>query len=178
VKLVDAGVIAAIIGAISAVAVAIVTAILGLHTYPRQKAVDRSEELRKERGKAYAEYLSAYAEAERWRGVAGKEKEYGEALLAYSKKYGALFNVAVDSVLLPTTRFHEFVMVEDNSTLSYEEWVTEWKRRYAEMLVAMRTDAFVDTTEISEEALAERLPWYFDWDVAAKSQEEMPTKSP
>jgi hypothetical protein len=46
------------------------------------------------------------------------------------------------------------------------------------MLVAMRTDAFVDTTEISEEALAERLPWYFDWDVTAKSQEEMPTKSP
>jgi hypothetical protein len=40
---VDAGVIVAIIGATSAVAVAIVTAILGLHTYPRQKAVDRRQ---------------------------------------------------------------------------------------------------------------------------------------
>jgi hypothetical protein len=178
VKFVDAGVIAAIIGAISAVAVAIVTAILGLHTYPRQKAVDRREELRKERGKAYADYLSTYAETERWRGVTEKEKEYGEALLAYSKKYGALFNVADDSVLLPTTRFHEFVMVEDNSNWSYEEWVTEWKHRYAAMLVAMRRDAFIDTTELSEEALAERLPWYFDWDVKAKSQEELPTKAP
>jgi hypothetical protein len=52
------------------------------------------------------------------------------------------------------------------------------KRRYAAMLVAMRRDAFVDTTEISEGALAERLPRYFEWDVKAKSQEEVPTKSP
>jgi hypothetical protein len=46
------------------------------------------------------------------------------------------------------------------------------------MLVEMRRDAFVQTTAISEEELAERLPWVFDWDIGAKSHEEIPTESP
>jgi hypothetical protein len=136
VKVVDAGVIAAIIGAISAVAVAVLTALFGLRAYRNQKAidreeyrtqkaVDREEELRKERAKAYAAYLFAYAETERWRGVKGKEKEFGEALLSYSKNYSALFNVAEDSVINPTSSFHEFVFVEHNSDWDYYRWVTE-----------------------------------------------------
>ena len=72
----DTGVIVAIISAASAVVVAVITALLGLRSYRRQKAVDREEELRKERAKAYSAYLSAYAETERWKGVDGKEKEY------------------------------------------------------------------------------------------------------
>jgi hypothetical protein len=167
-----------VIGAISAIAVAVVTAMVGLRTYPRQKAVDREEELRKARSKAYEAYLSTYAETERWRGVTGKEKEFGEALLSYSKNYSALFNVAEDSVIRPTSSFHEFVFVENNSDWDYYRWVTEWKRRHAAMLVAMRRDAFVQTTAISEEELAERLPWVFDWDIGAKSHEEIPTEPP
>jgi hypothetical protein len=176
-KLVDAGVIIAIISAASAVSVAAVTALFGLSSYRRQKAVDRSEELRKERSKAYSAYLSAYAETERWRGVSGKEKEFGEALLKYSKCYSALFNVAVDSVIRPTSSFHEFVFVESYGDWPWEKWLAEWKLRHAAMLVAMRTDAFVQVSDLAAEELAERLPWYTDWNIAEKSQQEIPTGS-
>ena len=47
-------------------------------------------------------------------------------------------------------------------------------RRYAKMLLLMRKDAFVAETAMSEDELAKRLPWYFDWDIKAKSQEEVP----
>ena len=91
---------------------AAVTALFGLHSYRNQKKVNREEELWKERVKAYSAYLSAYAETERWRGVDGKEKEFGEALLKYSKADSALFNVVVDDVIIPTSRFHEDVFAE------------------------------------------------------------------
>jgi hypothetical protein len=174
---VNTGVIVAIISAASAVLVAITTALLGLRSYRRQKAVDREEELRKERAKAYAAYLSTYTETERWRGVGGKEIEFGEALLNYSQNYSALFNVAVDRVIRPTSRFHEFVFVESHGDWTWNKWLAEWKLRYAAMLVAMREDAFVQTTDIAADELAERLPWYTDWDIAEKSQQEIPTGS-
>jgi hypothetical protein len=173
----DAGVIVAIISAASAVIVAVITALLGLRSYRRQKVVDREEELRKERAKAYSAYLSAYAETERWRGVGGKEKEFGEALLNYSQHYSALFNIAVDDVIRPTSSFHEFVFVERYGDWVWEEWLAEWKLRHAAMLVAMREDAFVQETDIAADELAERLPWYTDWDIAEKSQQEIPTGS-
>ena len=173
----DAGVIVAIISAASAVGVAALTALLGLLSYRRQKSVDREDELRKERSKAYSAYLSAYAETERWRGVDGKEKEFGEALLAYSKQYSALFNIAVDSVIRPTSSFHEFVFVESHGDWAWEKWLAEWKLRHAAMLVAMREDAFVQTTDLAAGELAERLPWYTDWNIAEKSQQEIPTSS-
>lgn len=170
----DAGVTVAIITAASAVAVAAVTALFGLFSYRRQKAVDREEELRKERSKAYSAYLSAYAETERWRGVGGREKEFGEALLSYSKTYSALFNIAVDSVIRPTSSFHEFVFVERHSDQTREEWLAEWKLRHASMLVAMRKDAFVQASDLAAEELAGRLPWYTDWNIAEKWQQEIP----
>jgi hypothetical protein len=64
VKVVDAGIVAALIGAVAAIAVVLVTAVVGLRTYPRQKEVERREELRKGRGTAYGEYLAAYADVE------------------------------------------------------------------------------------------------------------------
>lgn len=191
----DPAVVAAIIGAVSAVAVVVVGAFLGLRSYRQQKqvdrdqyreqkevdrqeyreqkAVDRAEELRKERAKAYATYLSGYAEMERWRGVAGKEKEFAEALLAYSKNYSALFNVAEDNVLIPTSEFHEFALVQTNPGWDYDRWLEEWRRRYAKMLLLMRKDAFVAETAIFEDELAKRLPWDYDWDMREKSQEQV-----
>jgi hypothetical protein len=174
---VDAGVIVAIISAASAVIVAVITALLGLRSYRRQKAVDREEELRKERAKAYSAYLSAHAETERWRGVDGKEKEFGEALLNYSQNYSALFNIAVDDVIRPTSSFHQFVFVESHGDWTWEDWLAEWKLRHAAMLVAMRKDAFVQETDIAANELAGRLPWYTDWNIAEKSQQEIPTGS-
>jgi hypothetical protein len=134
--------------------------------------------LRKERAKAYSAYLSAYAETERWRGVGEKEKEFGEALLNYSQNYSALFNIAVDNVIRPTSSFHEFVFVERHGDGVWETWLAEWKLRHAAMLVAMREDAFVQETDIAANELAERLPWYTDWNISEKSQQEIPTGSP
>ncbi len=174
----DAGVIVAIISAASAVAVAVLTALFGLRSYRNQKDVDREEELRKERAKAYAAYLSTYAETERWRSIPKKQEEFGKALLTYSQNYSALFNIAGDKVIRPTSSFHEFVFVERHGDWAYDRWLAQWKLRHAAMLVAMREDAFVQETDIAAEELAERLPWYTDWDIAEKSQQEIPTGSP
>ena len=46
-------------------------------------------------------------ERRRW-----KRKEFVEALLKYSKADSALFNVVVDDVIIPTSRFHEDVFAE------------------------------------------------------------------
>ena len=81
----DAAIVVAIIGAASDLAVAAVAALLSLISFRSQKDFDRKEESRAGRAKAYSEFLSAYAETERWRGVAGKEKEFGGALLDYSR---------------------------------------------------------------------------------------------
>jgi hypothetical protein len=167
---VDAGIVAAFIGAVAAIAVVVVTAVFGLYTYPRQKAVDRKEDLRKGREKAYAEYLAAYAEAERWNGVAGKEKEFDKALRTYSQKYSTLFNLADNNVLKPTSEFHEFLYT-DTSNLPPDEWAQEWIRLYTEVLIQMRKDAFVGESTVSKEEIAKRLPWYFEWQPETKAQE-------
>ena len=182
VKVVDAGVIVAIISAASAIVVAALTALFSLRSYRNQKVVDREEELRKDRAKAYLGYLSAYAETEKWRGGGGvakegKEKEFGESLLNYNKSYSALFNIAVDPVIRPTCSFHEYVFVESHGDLPWEEWLGEWKHRHAAMLVAMRQDAFVQGTDITAEELAERLPWYRYAKITQYSQQEIPSGS-
>jgi hypothetical protein len=176
VKVVDAGIVAALIGAVAAIAVVVVTAILGLITYPRQKEIDRREELRKGRGTAYGDYLAAYADVERWNGVPEKEKQFAEAFVKYSQKYSALFNVADNNVLGPTTAFHTFRWIEDTSGLpkDKDEWEAEWRRLYAKMLFEMRADAFVDRSTLSEDEIAKSLPWYFEWRAEEKALERVP----
>jgi hypothetical protein len=177
VKVVDAGIVAALIGAVAAIAVVVVTAILGLRIYPRQKEVDRREELRKGRGTAYGDYLAAYADVERWNGVPTKEGQFAEALVKYSQKYSALFNVADNNVLGPTTEFHTFRWIANTSDLPKDKWEAEWRRMYAKMLFEMRADAFVDRSTLSEDEIAKSLPWYFEWQAEEKAQERVPSST-
>lgn len=172
----------ALIGVAGGVLVAAFTARFGLRNYQQQKKFDRDTELRKERGTAYNNYLNAYTEAQRWRGVVGKEEKFTEALQAYSRAYNALFPIAKSEVLIAITEFHEHTWLEgDNSfkkvawlepSLSqknWKEWVATWKRLYASMILEIRRDAF-DASGLSVASLSERLPWYFDWGADQKAQ--------
>jgi hypothetical protein len=171
---VDAGIIAALIGGVAAIGAVVVTAVLGLITYPRQKKFDRREELRKGRGTAYGEFLAAYADVERWNGVPQKKKDFAEAFVKYSQKYSALFNVADNNVLEPTTKFHTFRWITDPSSLPSDQWEAKWRELYAKMLFEMRADAFVDQNTLSEDKIAKSLPWYFEWQAEEKALEKVP----
>lgn len=164
------GIVTALIGAGSALVVAVLGGIFGFITYPRQKAVDRKEELRKERAKAYAEVLAAYAETERWYGVKGQEDIFAEAFLKYSQAYSALFNVADNKVLNPATKFHEFVWVRAPADLDDKQWEEKWRSLYAAMLVEMRDDAFIGQNNVKVNDIVQRLPWYFDWHTEQKAR--------
>jgi hypothetical protein len=174
----DAGIISAIVGGISglggAVLTALVTALLGLKTYRKQKQVDRDEELRRERAKAYTAYLSAYAKTERWRGVEGREKEFADALLRYSSSYSAVLNIGSNRVFETIARFHNFVFLEDNSDWDFTRWRTEYKLRYAAVLLEIR-NAIVEDYDISAEEIAGSLPWDIQWNISEKSHSEVPT---
>jgi hypothetical protein len=162
-------IVAALIAAVAGLGAVGLTAFLGLLTYPKQKEIDRREDLRKERAKAYAEYLAAYAEAARLNGVKGKEEEFAKAQVNYNQKYSALFNLADNNVLTPTTAFHNF-LYEETSNLPPEDWAREWITRYTEMLVQMREDAFVGESTVTENEIANSLPWYFEWQPGTPDQ--------
>jgi hypothetical protein len=163
-------IVSALIAAVAGLGAVGLTAFLGLLTYPKQKDIDRKEDLRKGREKAYAEYLAAYAEVQRFRGVPGKDEDFAKAQVKYSQTYSALFNLADNNVLRPTSEFHEFLYA-DTSDLPPERWAREWIRLYTEMLVQMREDAFVGESTVTEQEIASRLPWYFDWPAETNAQE-------
>jgi hypothetical protein len=172
---VDPSQIVAIVTAIIAGGAAVVAAVIGgifsFRTYPNQKKADREEEERKARATAYSGLLVAYAETERWYGVSGQEDKFAEAFLKYSQAYSALFNVANNNVINPTSRFHEFVWVRTpNGQLSNADWETQWRNLYATMLVAMRNDAFVGQNDVGVDDILQRLPWYFQWNAEDKAQ--------
>jgi hypothetical protein len=174
--------IVALIGVAGGVLVAAFTARFGLKNYQQQKKFDRDTELRRERGTAYNNYLNAYTEAQRWRGVEGKEEKFTEVLQAYSQAYNALFPIAKSEVLLAITKFHEHTWLEGDNSFKevawlepslaqkkWDKWVTTWKQLYASMILEIRIDAF-DASGLSVASLAERLPWYFDWGADQKAQ--------
>jgi hypothetical protein len=179
VRIVDAGVVAAIIGAISALAVVVLTAYLSLRSYPKQKKIDREEyrnqkdvdrehyadqkridreiELRDSRMKAYERYLKAFrgdTSLYDFGHVPAKDspvkiKAVNEYWLAYSN----LFQIAPDSVLLAVTEFHKLAWMEDTE-LRAEEFDREFKRLYARMIIEMRKDSFnkteFETTDLEQ----------------------------
>jgi hypothetical protein len=170
----DAGVIAAIIGAVSAVGVAVVTALFGIVTYRQQKRVDRESyvdqkvtdrkvELRNRRMKEYERYLTAY------RGFsslydfdpppAENDEERIKAINEYWLAYSSLFQLASDSVLLAVTAFHKLAWMGDTD-LTGEAYDQEFKHLYAAMIIEMRKDAF-EQTELHMKLVEERLPFNF-----------------
>ena len=160
---------ASVIAAGAAIVVAFVGGIFSLISYPRQKKFDRKLEQRKDRAQAYSTLLVAYAETERWYGVPEQETKFAEAFLKYSQAYSALFNVADNNVIDPTSAFHEFVWVRASSELSDEEWKAKWRELYAKMLVRMRNDAFVENNNVTVDNIEHRLPWYFNWQTEKKA---------
>jgi hypothetical protein len=174
IKVVDPGVIAAIIGALSAAAVVVLTAHFGLRSYTKQKSVDRENyaaekeidrenELRNQRRKEYERYLTAY------RGVASlydfdpppadnsevRIKAVHEYWLAYSK----LFNIASDPVLLAVTEYHKFEYMQDHD-LTGDAYEEKFKQLYATMIIEMRKDT-TEETELQQDLIEERLPFNF-----------------
>jgi len=163
-----------IIGGGAAIIAAILAGIFGLRTYPSQKRLDLKEQRRKDRETAYSNLLTAYAETERWYGVQGQESKFAEAFLKYSQAYSALFNVADNNVLTPASEFHGFVWVRTpKQRMSDADWAAGWRERYAKMLFEMRADAFVSDSDVTEDDIRERLPWYVSWDTEEKAQQRL-----
>jgi len=183
---VDAGIIAAIIGLISALLVVGLGAVFSLITYPRQKQVDRDNysfekkteretELRTRRMKEYERYLKAYrtyqALYDFGRSPADDSKEIIAAVNEYWFSYSNLFHIASDRVLEAASDFHKYAWIEDPSVT--DETVERFKELYAEMIVRMRTDVS-ESTNFSNEQLQDRLPFNFS---PAKPQEPEPAGS-
>ena len=103
-----------------------------------------------------------------------KKKDFAEAFVKYSQKYSALFNVADNNVLEPTTKFHTFRWVTDPSSLPTDKWEAKWRELYAKMLFEMRADAFVDRSTLTEDKIKKSLPWYFEWQAEEKALEKVP----
>jgi len=176
VKIVDPGVIAAIIAAISAVVGIALTAYLSLRSYRAQKRMDlknyadqketdRQIDLRNLRMKAYERYLKAF------RGETSlydfgrmpamdspvKIKAVNEYWLAYSN----LFQIASDPVLLAVTDFHKLAWMWDDTDLKKgEDFEQGFRRLYAEMIIRMRQDAF-EGTKLEPDLVKKRLPFAF-----------------
>ena len=173
-KIVDPGVIAAIIAAISAVVGIALTAYLSLRSYREQKRMDlknyadqketdRKIDLRNLRMKAYERYLKAF------RGDTSlydfgrmpamdspvKMKAVNEYWLAYSN----LFQIASDPVLLAVTDFHKLAWMWDTN-LEGEDFEQEFRSLYATMIILMRQDAF-EGTELAQDLVEKRLPFAF-----------------
>lgn len=145
----DPGIIAAIIGLISALLVVGLTAAFTLFTYPRQKHHDRENynyekktereaELRTRRMKEYERYLTAYrsywALFDFGRSPAEDSKEHVAAANEYWLSYSNLFHIASDPVLRATSDFHQTGWIEDID-MSEEDQKQRFKRLYAEMII-------------------------------------------
>jgi hypothetical protein len=154
---------------VSAVFLALLTALLGIVSYVYQKRTERKVELRNRRVKEYDRYLTAY------RGYTSlydfspppaedspeKIKVVNEYWLAYSN----LFNIASDRVLLAASAFHKLAWMDvTEKNLADEEtekaFNEEFKDLYTTMIMKMRHD-FSEKTELDEDTIAERLPFNF-----------------
>lgn len=159
----DAGVVAAIVGAGSAVTVAIVAALFGLNSYRNQKQIDRTVDLRNRRMKEYERYLTAFR---RYSSLydfdpppAENDKDRIKAVNGYWLAYSNLFQIASDSVLLAVTDFHKLAWMGDTD-LPEEAFDREFQRLYATIIIEMRKDAF-EETELQTELVEQRLPFDF-----------------
>jgi hypothetical protein len=195
---VDAGIVAASIGAISAVGGVVLTAYLSLRSYRQQKnvdhenyaaqkAIDRQEyaaqketdreiELRNLRMKEYERYLTAF------RGVtslydfdpppAENSKERIAAVNELRFAYSNLFQIASDPVLTAVTAFHKLAWNYETD-LKGEAFNQEWRHLYANMIVEMRRDAFAKT-QLRNEVVEQNVP--FDLSTPATDEQTVESR--
>src|SRR5215211_1733407 len=138
---------------ITTVAVAFVTAVLGIASYVYQKHTDRKVELRNRRMQEYEHYLTAYRKFISLYDFdpvpADNSEDVIKAINEYWLAYSNLFHVASDSVLLAVADFHKLGWMGDTD-LTGEAYDQEFKDLYATMIIEMRKDAF-EKTELQKE---------------------------
>ena len=148
---------------IATVAVAIVTAVLGIINYWYQKRTDRKVELRSRRMKEYERYLTAYRGFQSFYDFdpasAEKDEDRIKAINEYGLAYSNFFYIASDSVLLAVADFHKLAWLRDTD-LTGEAYEQEFKDLYATMIIEMRKDAF-ERTELQKEKVKQCLPFSF-----------------
>jgi hypothetical protein len=130
--------------------------------YKDQKETDRQDANTKARAKIYKKYLTAYASVMAWP-EDGDPADYAKRYEQYYDAYHDLFQVAEDDVFEATTAFHQIAWREGIVSVPAEEeesYKEKWKKAYAQMLIAMRADAF-EKTDLPVEEIAQRLPWYW-----------------
>jgi hypothetical protein len=181
---VDPGVIAAIIGAISAVVVAVLTAYFSLRSYPQQKRVDRENyaaeketdrkiELRNQRMKDYERFITDYHQLASLYDYDPLPTGSSEAIIKAESElwvsYSNLFQTASDPVLRAASDFYKFSLKADRTN---EEHFRQFSALYAKMIMAMRDDVS-EKTEMKLEEMQRRVPFEF---AAKQRTESEPTK--
>src|SRR5215211_5730048 len=148
---------------ITTVAVAFVTAVLGIASYVYQKHTDRKVELRNRRMQEYEHYLTAYRKFISLYDFdpvpADNDEDRIKAINEYWLAYSNLFHIASDPVLLAVADFHKLAWMEDTN-LTGEAYDQEFKDLYATMIIEMRKDAF-EKTDLQKEKVEQRLPFNF-----------------
>ena len=159
------------------IAVALFTAIFGIYSYSKQKAVDRENyvaqketdrkiELRNRRMQEYERYLTAYRKYSSLYDFdpppAENSEDRKKAVNEYWLAYSNLFHIASDSVLLAVSEFHNWAWIEDPDITN--ETVEKFKALYAEMIIEMRKDVS-ERTKLSRDVVQDRLPFNFSPEV-------------
>src|SRR5215211_3542124 len=147
---------------ITTVAVAFVTAVLGIASYVYQKHTDRKVELRNRRMQEYEHYLTAYRKFISLYDFdpvpADNSEDVIKAINEYWLAYSNLFHIASDSVLLAVSEFHNWAWIE-NPELT-DETVGRFNTLYAQIIIEMRKDVS-EKTELSKDVVESRLPFNF-----------------
>jgi hypothetical protein len=140
--------IVALVAFAGTILAASITANRGLRNYREQKDADREYDLIKRRQQEYERYLTAFGRAGRWKGNNPQKHEEAEA--EYHEAHDNLLLIGSDGVIIAANAFHSQYVSRDP-----REW-RETKRRYADLVIAMRKDGF-EETELTNEEISENI---------------------
>ena len=140
---------------ITAVVVAVVTALLGMASYLYQKRTDRQVELSKQQREAYQRYMQSYYD---WTLTKEGTREDEEAKNKYRKAYFKLFPLASDSFLKAAFAFHTFSWEEPYPDFNKKEDRKEFDEKWTTLVLEMRKDAEIKS-QITEKEIEQHIPW-------------------
>ncbi len=118
--------------------------------YGRQKNADRTYDLVKLKQEEYELYLRAFQESSLWKGV--NDELWEQAQNAYHNAQNYMLLHASEDVIKAVNAAHRYYV--DSEVVDWREF----KRLYAEMIIAMRADGYTPST-LSIQEMADNIPW-------------------
>jgi hypothetical protein len=148
--LVDPTIVESLITSAGPLLAALVVASAAYFGYGRQKEADRKYDLKKINQEEYQQYLLAFQEASRWKGV--DDDLHAKAENRYHNTQNYMLLHASEDVIRAVNAAHRYYVEADRV-----DWQT-FKRLYAQMIIAMRADGY-SPISLSVRELADNIPW-------------------